>query len=110
MTDDLRQRRATDRHPRYLLPILVVLIAIGAVSVLVTIQTGQQQQLARETSLQEAFELLEELDEQQVSRAETSREAHYVMCQNIKALAEDAGVPVSDCPDHRNHDDADNGG
>lgn len=86
-------------QPRYLLPVLVALIAIGVVSVMLTLQQGREAQFARAAQVDEVNLLVGSLTEAQEARNVTGRAAHEAICNNVAAIAEELNLDVQSCPD-----------
>lgn len=87
------------RSPRYLLPSLVMLIAIGAVSVFLTLQQGREAALARSEQVEETTRLVEDLTSEFSGRSDDAREQRRVICEIVRAIAAELDLTPPACPE-----------
>jgi hypothetical protein len=99
-------RRATDRQPRWLLPLLVLLIVLGSISVGVTVAAARDAGLARAADLERTEALVDRLSQLQARRAEDAEthqhrtEAiHRQLCEIVVDIARQAGLHPLPCLD-----------
>lgn len=89
-----------DRHqPRFLLPVLLLLIGIGVVSIALTLHQGRQQALARAEQVEETTRLVEDLTDEIAGRSDNAREQRRVICDIVHAIATDLALAPPDCPE-----------
>lgn len=95
----------TRHQPRYLLPILVVLILIGALSIGATIAAARDADLARRSDVQRTEVVLRDLeqlvDEHRGDIGQhriRNEEAHAVLCEIARTIALAERLTVPECP------------
>ena len=85
-------RRREDQQPRYLLPILLVLIMLGSVSAFLAYETTRQQNVAQEQSVDRNARLIERLQEVADRNHSDDRLGHRCILDAIRDIG--AGRPV----------------
>lgn len=107
MTDDLDEferntarvtQEAIDRHRK--MPYLValsLLIVVGVLSMLASIQTARGQQQASKADIERSQQLIEQVRQLQAANADRSIDRYRSLCAQINAIAEQLHVPADDC-------------
>lgn len=89
-----------DRHqPRFLLPLLLVMIVIGLVSIGLTLQQGREAALARSEQVEETTQLVEDLTDEFAGRSDAAQGQRAVICEIVRAIAIELDLAPPECPD-----------
>lgn len=87
------------RHPRFLLPALVIIIGIGVVSVFLTLQQGREAALARSEQVEETTRLVEQLSDEFVGRSDHASDQRRVICEIVRQIAAELDLTPPTCPE-----------
>lgn len=89
-----------ERHqPRFLLAGIAVLIVIGVVSIVLTLQQGREAALARAEQVEETTRLVEDLTDEFAGRSDDARQQRRVICQIVRDIALELDLAPPDCPE-----------
>lgn len=94
MADHKHNRRATDRTPSWLLPTLLALIAIGALSIGLTVQSAQEADVARAAQVDRIERLIERLDTVADRNQADVRLGHRCILDALRDIADDRPVTL----------------
>lgn len=99
------KRRAADHQPRWLLPVLALLILLGAMSVTITVATARDADVARRSDLQRTEQLVrqvERLTQERARDAKAHRERnellHHELCEVLVDIARQVRLTPKPCP------------